>query len=356
MSGMRICLVIVFFFPTTAILGQDAARYLGGAYFQGFVIVHSQDVESVKNSYPQGFQIDLGKHKMSEKVWNACLCYPRSGVSLTFWDFDNPDVLGFGATGMYHLQPVFRADRDFSFSVRGGVGLSYQSNPYDPVSNPDNQSYSTTLAFPLQLGVGLHYKLGEQWQIEARFLYDHISNASIKQPNKGINWPNAGLAISRYFRPVSFPEREKTNWRTDTVSLHRTDITSFATYQEPENGVFLLSGGLEVKHARRIARLNSLSFGAEWMYDTNQSKISEEMGRSSGHHLGAALGHEFILGKFLFSQQFGVYFLKPISRPEDVYQRYGLVYRFNQAISAGANLKVHGHVADFLDLRIGYSF
>jgi len=353
---MRLCLAVILFIVGADAFSQSSVSYVSSGYFHGSVIVHSRAVRAVKDSYPQGFQVELGKHKTSEKVWNACNCYPRTGVSLTLWDFDNRDVLGYGITGVYYLQPVFRADKDFSFSVRGGLGLSYKSNPHDPVSNPDNLSYSTAVAFPLELGLGFHYKIGNQWQIEARLMYNHISNGGLSQPNKGINWPNIGLSVSRYFRPVSFPERVKTNWRLDTISRKRTDVTVFTTYQEPENGIFLFSGGLEVKHARRIARMNNLSIGTEWMYDTNQAKNSEGMERATGNHLGAAFGHEFILGKFLFSQQFGVYFLKPSSRREDVYQRYGLVYRFNPSFSAGASLKAHGHVADFLDLRIGYSF
>ncbi|HKK38533.1 MAG TPA: acyloxyacyl hydrolase [Cryomorphaceae bacterium] len=351
--------LLLFFLALVSLMfshGQGSVPYLSGAYHKGFVIVHSRAVRAIEDSYPQGFQLDFGKHNTSEKIWNACNCYPRTGVSLTFWDFDNPDVLGYGLSGVFYLQPVFRADKDFSFSVRGGIGLSYKTNPHHPVSNPDNQSYSTSVAFPLELGLGFHYKLGELWQIEARMMYKHISNGGMRQPNKGINWPTAGLAISRYLRPISFPERKKTDWRLNASERIRNDLSAFATYQEPTDGIYLVSGGIEIKHARRIGRLSNISIGAEWMYDTNQAKLSEGKRRETGHHTGAAIGHEFILGKFLFSQQFGVYFLKPSSRPEDLYQRYGLNYRLNPSLLVGDSLKAHGHVADFLDLRMGFSF
>lgn len=353
---MRISLFFLALISCFFCQSQSSVPYISGAYHKGFVIVHSRAVRAIEDSYPQGVQMDFGKHNTSEKIWNACNCYPRKGVSLTFWDFDNPDVLGYGLSGVFYLQPVFRADKDFSFSVRGGIGLSYQTNPHNSVSNPDNQSYSTSVAFPLELGLGFHYKLGELWQIEARMMYKHISNGGLRQPNKGINWPTAGLAISRYLRPISFPEREKTDWHLDAVDKARNDLSVFATYQEPEDGVYLVSGGLEFKHARRIARLSNISLGGEWMYDTNQAKRSEGSRRETGHHVGVALGHEFILGKFLLSQQFGVYLFRPSSRPQDVYQRYGLSYFIHSSLFVGVSLKAHGHVADFLDLRVGYSF
>ena len=69
-----------------------------------------------------------------------------------------------------------------------------------------------------------------------------------------------------------------------------------------------------------------------------------------------AIGHEFLLGKFLFSQQIGYYLFKKHVPSDNWYHRWGLVYRFNQKINFGINLKVHRHIADFIDFRIGYSF
>lgn len=349
-------LLIVVLVMSGVVHSQDKTRYLSASAQIGSVIVHSRDVRAIKDSYPFGFELDFGTHKTSEKVWNSCSCYPRSGFSLTFWDFDNKSVLGYGLTGMYYLQPVFRADKKFSFSIRGGFGLSYQSNPHDPESNPDNLSYSTYVAFPLELGLGFHYKISDLWQVETRIMYNHISNGGLQQPNKGINWPTLGIAVSRYLQPMSFPDREKTDWRLDGKEKSRLEVSAFITYQEPEQDFYLVSPGIEVKYAQRVARISNLSAGIEWMYDTNQAKLSADQGDEEGNHLGIAVGHEFILGKFLFAQQFGVYFLKSPSRPEDVYQRYSLVRRLGDHFSVGASLKAHGHVADFLDLRIGYAF
>jgi hypothetical protein len=187
-------------------------------------------------------------------------------------------------------------------------------------------------------------------------MYNHISNGGLQQPNKGINWPTVAIAVSRYFQPMEFPERDKLDWRVKGEKRSRLEITSFVTYQEPEDGYYLVSPGIEVKYAYRVARISNVSGGAEWMYDTNQAKLSSEMGNEQGNHLGIAAGHEFILGKFLFSQQFGVYLLKSPSRPQDVYQRYALMRRLGDHFSFGASLKAHGHVADFLDLRIGFAF
>lgn len=336
--------------------GQEVSKYFSARAHAGFVIVHSRAVRAVEDSYPIGMELDYGFHNTSEKSWANCNCYPKSGLTISLWNFDNPAVLGYGITAMYYLQPVFRADRDFSFSIRGGFGLSYQSNPYDAESNPDNLSYSTYFAFPLQLGLGFNYKLSAQWQLELNAVYNHISNGGLKQPNKGINWPSAAIGVTHYFDAISFPEREKSDWRLNSGKRTRTDITIFATYHEPVDGYYLLSGGFDIKRARRVGRLSNLTFGLEWMYDTYRTKLGEPDEDPSGNHLGTAIGHEFILGRFLFGQQFGYYIYHPESRPEDFYQRYSLVYRASSDWAFGFALKAHGHVADFIDLRLALSF
>lgn len=92
------------------------------------------------------------------------------------------------------------------------------------------------------------------------------------------------------------------------------------------------------------------------MYDNGTGYVLEQEGDDATPvKAGLAIGHEFLLGKFLFSQQFGVYLSNPNPLHDDVYQRYGLVYRINKSLSAGINLKAHGHVANFLDFRLGFS-
>lgn len=351
---MRLLISIVFLSMNVNLLGQEYNKYISGRLNLGSVIVHSQEVRSIDNSYPIGFELDLGKHKNSEAVWNNCKCYPKTGYSISFWDFDNPDVLGYGLTTMYYVQPVFGASKKFSFSVRGAAGLSFKSNPYDKEENPDNLSYSTYIAVSLQLGLAAHYRIADQWSVDLNTVFNHISNGGLQEPNKGINWPTIGLGISRYLKSPSFPDRELNDWRKDN-DLKRWDISTFGTYHQPRPGLFYLSGGLEVKYAQRVSRLSNLTGGAEWMYDHGQVMIAEQEG-VNGNNFGLGIGHEFILGRFLFGQQFSAYLIKPETQASDLYQRYSLVYRITSRINSGVSLKAHGHVADFADIRIGWNF
>ena len=347
----RYYLLILLTIAYSLVYAQDYTRYLSGQINYGSIILHSQELRPIGASYPLGLSIDYGKHKSSQKVWDVCNCYPRSGVSFTFWDFDNREVLGFGFTSMYYIQPVFGAKNRLSFSLRAAAGLSYQSKPYHEENNPNNLSYSTYWGIPLQLGLATHFRLNEAWTIDLQGVLNHISNGGLEEPNKGINWPTLSIGLSHYFSSPEFKDRAKSDWNKNDFDLNRFDLSTFTTYHSPSSGAYIFSWGVESKYLRRVSRLSNLSLGTEYLFDNQKTGSNKD-----GHTLGMAIGHEFILGKILFAQQFAAYLIKPDAQMNDVYQRYTLMYRINQQLSAGVGLKSHGHVADFGDFRIGWSF
>jgi len=333
-----------------------AVKAFGLKLHQGSVLIHSRDLRPIRNSYPIGLELDLAWHKVSQKAWESCHCYPKVGAAITFWDYDNPEVLGQGLTGMFYIEPVFGAQHTVSFSIRAAFGLSYQNRPFDAESNPNNLSYSTYIAFPLQLGGNAHIRLHPKWYLDVTAVYNHFSNGGLKEPNKGINWPSAALGVSYYPQAPLFRQREKKDWRAQGDPKTRFDATFFMAFHEPVSKLYLFSPGLELKYSRQIARINALTAGVEWMYDNGDRwEIAQAERDDSPQKVSAAIGHEFLLGKFLFSQQFGFYIFNPWENA-DVYQRYGLVFRASRRLSFGINLKAHGHVADFLDARMGISF
>ncbi len=360
-SGQKLLVVIlltpIFVFASQK---QDSARYYAAAglkLHQGIVLIHSADLRSVSHSYPMGIGFDMSFHFANKKSWDACNCYPKLGASLTFWDYDKPDILGYGATGLFFIEPVFGVQNRVSFSFRAGFGLSYQTKPYNPETNPENLSYSTHIAFPLLLGAGVNIWISDQYVLSITANYNHFSNGGIKEPNGGINWPTISLGIDRYFSKPKFVSRKKENWRELSPPATRLDINFFVAIKQLELEEYAPLPGIEAKGSRQVGRINALSLGIEWLYDSHANHIiKKEFKETDCNKVSIAFGHEFLLGKFIFSQQLGVYIYKPYRTGDDLYQRYGLVYRITEWLSFGINLKAHRNKANFLDFRIGMSF
>lgn len=327
----------------------------------GFVILHSQDIRPIGQSYPWGLSIDVSWHKVSEKAYGSCLCFPRMGVSTTFWNFDNPDVLGYGATSVFFLEPFFGATRKMSFSIRSGFGLAYASNPYDQIQNPDNLSYSTRLSFALLLAANINYRLNDRIMLSLSANYNHISNGGMKEPNKGINYPSASIGLDYYLDDaVSFRKFKSPDWRLMAEKRNKFHFWISGTAKQVSGSGELTRYpviGLNTRFARQVSRINAVSMGLDFLADGAHRKEIEKNGNNEDHtKMGFLIGNEFLLGRFNFSQQFGIYLYDPYSRDADVYQRYGLDYQITPKLFSGIGLKAHGHVADFLDLRIGFTW
>jgi hypothetical protein len=101
--------------------------------------------------------------------------------------------------------------------------------------------------------------------------------------------------------------------------------------------------------------MNSWSAGAEWIADYSLRELNRRNGiKNEFHRAGLLAGHHLLIGRFTFYQKLGIYVYSPTKPKDPVYQRYGLAYAITGHWMAGIDLKAHRHIADFLDIRLGY--
>ena len=323
---------------------------------QAFIIVHNKAIEPIEDANPFAVQAEFAWQRRDESSWNKCRCFPRFGAALQFWDFDNPEILGYGLNSYFFIEPEYGASKLFSFSFRGGFGASFLSNPYDEMENPDNQSYSTKLAFALILSAKAAFRLSDKIRLDIAPYYNHVSNGGVKQPNKGINYPSISAGLTYYPKGLKYNTYNEVEWEKSN-GMKRLDVSPFLSWKQVDKDVHVFSPGIEVKGSKQVAQINALTLGAEYLED-NFAKYESEKQEEEGNwrKLSAAVGHEFLLGRILFSQQIGLYLYNPDWEGDILYQRYGFVYRFTDFLALGINLKAHRQVADLVDYRVVLSF
>lgn len=333
---------------------------LGVKSHYGFIIIHSRDVRNIRDSYPIGIEIDFNWHLTSRKAWEYCFCYPRTGFFISFFDYDNPSILGYGLNAVYFIEPFFNVHNKLKFSMRGGLGIDYLSKPYNEKTNPNNMSYSTYISGFLMVALNSHLQINQNLSINLSAIYNHTSNGGIKVPNKGINFPTASIGIDYTFNPIVFEQRLKPLMSDLNKGKKRNDFTTIfsgKTISHNESRIYRIYG-LSWDISKQLSKLSALSVGTEWIVDESiKEKIRRNPNFDEDHQRGGViLGHEFLLGRFIFSQKIGVYYYNPSEFDEAVYQRYGLNFFITDHIFTGINVKAHRHVADFMDLRLGISF
>ena len=333
--------------------------FVAGLHY-GSIFAHSTSVQNTAGSNPRGLELQLMKQQAGRKAYNLCRCYPKQSILAAAYNLDN-EVLGWSGMAAYMLEPSYRISNRLFFSMRGSFGLAYASNKYDANTNPTNQSYSTTLNTYLLYGLGIQWQFSPRMALQLTGNFQHISNGGLKEPNKGVNWPTAGLHFLRYNRPVDFyrgSRQKDDSWRR---LGWRKDLAVFAVGKRWIGGngksKRLPVAGLMAQIGKQVGVINQLNTGAEWSYDgVIDKRLKDDSIAGSPHKLAIIGGHEFLLGRFIFSQQLGIYVFKDNPYTDDWFHRWGLLYRAGNRLWFGLNLKAHRHVADYIDLRVVYSW
>lgn len=327
----------------------------------GFILPHSEEIRSISFSRPRGIEAEISRQLLKRQYWQYCSCYPRIGISAGYFSFDNPAILGSAWSVTAFVEPFMSAPSRLNLSYRMGAGVSYLTRVYHPIENPLNLFYSTPISFNLLMNVSINYRLTPQITLRLHGNFNHISNGGLKEPNKGINFPTAGIALDYLMQPMVFPTFEQSDWRKECTKRwnYRAAVFSTAKTAERNDSQRYWIVGATTGGTRRVGRISALSLAAEVIvdYSLRERLWRYEPERSHLFTRAAILvGHEILLGRFGFAQQLGIYFYAPVKALHPVYQRYELTYKTPSGIFFGMSLKAHTRTADFMDLRVGYIF
>jgi hypothetical protein len=335
--------------------------YIGAKLHYGFIIPHAEDLKPISESNIWGFQIDISRLGVSPGAWSNCNCYSRLGFSFDFFDYRNPEILGHSYNLAFFFEPYFNFKSRSRLSLRAGIGLTYLDKVYDVESNPSNLFYSSKISGLLLLNLSYNFMINDQYQLNFAINYNHISNAGVKMPNKGMNFPTVSLGLDYILNPQKLEPKKKSLGLRDKKflkysrlfwSIRSVDADSL---NERKNNLMI---GLEAGIIKSLSNINGLLGGMEFSYDGSFQELSNRMGQNySPFIFSIHLGHAFVIGKISFTQQMAWYVYRPFpSASESFFQRYGIYYRIGKMVSIGFSLKAHGHVAEHMDMRIGVEF
>jgi hypothetical protein len=330
----------------------------------GFIIPHSRTIAEISNSNPWGIEADLAWHLIRERIWKYCYCYPRTGISLNYFNFAFPEVLGHSVAPYPYIEPYIRPQKKISISIRFGMGPAWVTRIYDAETNPDNFFFSNHLSFIVVVNAAANYRLSNRISARAAFNYNHISNGGLKQPNLGMNFPALNAGFDYSFTEINFPCRAKDTMRVLYPDKSWWNLYILGTRKNVDNGEEkhypVIGAGIYCNYL--ILRILAFNAGTEWISDFSvKEKIRREYindpGSAPDHNRVAILvGFDLLFGRFSFVHQWGIYCYAPCPARHRVYQRYGLDLRFTDRLYMGINIKSHGHVADLMDARLGIQF
>lgn len=361
---LLVCMIHPALLPAQQVI-QDSTSLpkkvfsIGTGINTGFVIVHTKDVAFTRGSRPLGLELAATWQRNDSESINICNCYPKKGVIINYYNMGN-EHLGKIISAAFLLEPVYKINRNLLFSFKAVIGAAYGTNPYDSIKNPINHAYSLPLNAYLMLGTALYFRITDHLSVSASLNFNHVSNGGMHLPNKGIDWPTAGIAMNYQKQPTNYysGKRIKQNdWKANSI---RWDLGLYGIVnkQMDENNKarFFPLVGFDILGSKQVGNLDALTVATEILTDPGHSlevKVKDSV-IASPFRAGLLFGHEFLLGRFVFGQQLGYYYFSQMPY-ERMYHRWTLVYRLNRHFSTGFSLLAHRQVADFFDLRIAYS-
>ncbi|SHM72165.1 Lipid A 3-O-deacylase (PagL) [Cyclobacterium lianum] len=329
---------------------QEPAR-IGIEGQRSWIIPHSAELVPISLSRPHGVQLSWEYLPFEKAAWENCNCFYYWGGNMGITDFNNPEVLGKAYYLSGFFEPIIWRNADWQLSLRGAMGITHLTRVFDSDTNPQNTFFSSPLSFLLSVNPRLNYQMGSDWSIHAGIHYNHISNGGQRQPNRGMNFPGIGVGLSHWLMDIQFPVFEKPAF----ISSFSLILEGYATYKDDPVGAGRLPAfGISADLTRSVSRINHLGIGIESTWDFSIRADGERT-----YWIPApSVSHHLTFGKIDFSQRMAVYLSKPEGYQDGrrFYQRYSLSYQFENGFRLGADLKVHGHVAENIGLRTGWRF
>lgn len=389
MLNKYLSFILIFFTPLINIYSQvpdsssnvsaesfdccSSSDVVGLTYITGYMIPHAKEVLNVRGSNPRGIELAYYSHLNNDEVWLDCECYPRIGGFISFYDFDITEVLGYGLSGGINFTYFFGLPSDYNFHLKGKAGFAYLTKPFDKKTHPQNMSYSTHFNYILSAGAGITIKLLNQLELQVEGSMNHQSNAALLEPNGGINYWAASSSLNYFLEPVSFKPR-KVNFDPYLTQpkKNRWDLSfswGISSMPYPEPGQVPMYG-ITINRSIQVYRIMAILFGAELERNARAVELFRRYRpdeKVNPYRFSLLGGVEFLMGRTLFSVQFGGYLSIPFRHfvadgfpartfEDRTYQRWGLVYNIFDNIYAGINFKSYRNSADHLSLRFTYSF
>ncbi len=131
--------------------------------------------------------------------------YPTFGLGLSVADFsrsrlyDRSSHVGniYSLYG-YMNRPLIR-QQYWTFGYGLEAGFAYATDPYHPITNPENHLVGSPIMVYVGFGVDLRCRLTDRLEIGLDMGAKHYSNGRMGMPNKGLNILGGGVSAYYYF-------------------------------------------------------------------------------------------------------------------------------------------------------------
>ena len=346
-------------------------RYIDIKGHFGKHLYAGQTLESEALSTYGSFELRYGWQPNGKDHWTNQYGYFSYGVGWYTGYIGDPNLFGtpMAVFGFINI-PLSNPDRRNVFQISPAIGVTFNLEPYNAVTNPDIDTVGGSMATYISLEFGAEYRLTTSWDLLYGIDYTHFSISRIYTPNYGYNMYGINLGFRYLYNadqrklnkdpnnteklPVRFKRLEKVK----NTKLNENSIEFYAGFGTVQNDVdkgtykryVTFSGVIDYKF--KLNNAHGFTGGVDLFYDESLVVLYPE--KKDRIMAGVHLGYDFMISRLAIRLQGGLYITEEKGK-EATYMRVALQYEITKWFFAQVGLKTrNGARADWLEFGIGF--
>lgn len=325
----------------------------------------------VSNGYG-ALEFRYGWQSKDPDKWPSRYNYATYGLGYYSGFVGNPEILGkpnavFGFVNF----PLTNTSKRNVLEMGLSLGLTYNLEPYDSESNPENDAIGSPFALYFSLNVGAAYKMTRELDLVYGIDFTHFSNGRITTPNFGFNMYGLNLGLRYHYNADQklvnndvytnelLQARFERPKATKHLKLRESSIEIYlaggTVQNEEDKGTYkrygIFSGALDYRF--KFNSMHAVVAGLDYFWD---GSLEPEYPETKDQFLtGVHIGYDFMFGRFAVRLHGGAYLTDDKGKTPS-YLRAGFRYDINDWFFAQVAVKTQKTSrADWAEFGIGFT-
>lgn len=370
----RIALILFMLLAPILALAQlnepGAGFCIDANYLSGKVIKHSPNFKLPIPDHSSAIDLNFQWKTTGSKDWQQRRRYPTVGIGLFYTNYGIDSVYGRLLAIYPNIEIPLLSSTKLQWTLKLGDGAGFVSRKFTrkPPANTLNNAIGSTMNDFAHFSTDVRYRVSSHISLQAGLNFTHISNASYRKPNLGINMYAYHIGIKYY------PVTDRVNYVHSSLPTLPNRWLFQARYTMALNQLMAPLGPFypayigTIAASRRWLGKNKMFFGADYSYHTvvkhylanNVTLNPNNTENTSSSKMAFLVGNEFLLGKVGVLLQAGYYVRKAYLNFGSTYQKLGLNYYLVQREKGGVKefficgaLKTHLFEAELAEFGLG---
>jgi len=338
----------------------------------GKVIKHTEKFRLPVPDQSTALDVNLQWKTYGKKQWHQRRRYPIIGIAFAYTNYGIDSLYGRCYSIYPNIEIPIITGNKIEWTVRIGNGAGYVSRKYQRRTPVDtlNNAISSHINDYASFLTDVRYRVSDNWEIQTGLNFSHISNASYRQPNLGINmwgghiglkyYPVTSKPVNIHHQLANMPNRWLAQFRL-TMAYNQSNAPLGPSYP-----IYLAT----IMASKRWISKNKLFFGLDYSYHQqiyaflrNNSFVEPGTEYQNSYKTAVLAGNEFLLGRLGVVLQTGYYLRQAYQTQGKFYQKIGGNYYLTQREHGPikeaylcAFLKTHISTAELAEFGFGMSF